>query len=55
MLVDARDRMAKLIAEGKSEADAIAARPFDDYDKKLGATDQASQNFIRGVYHSLKP
>lgn len=55
MLVDARDRMAKLIADGKSEADAIAARPFADYDKKLGVNDQASQNFIRVVYHSLKP
>jgi glyoxylase-like metal-dependent hydrolase (beta-lactamase superfamily II) len=55
MLVDARDRMAKLIADGKTEADAIAARPFADYDKKLGVTDQASQNFIRVVYHSLKP
>jgi glyoxylase-like metal-dependent hydrolase (beta-lactamase superfamily II) len=55
MLVEARDRMAKLIAEGKSEADAIAARPFADYDKKLGVNDQASQNFIRVVYHSLKP
>jgi glyoxylase-like metal-dependent hydrolase (beta-lactamase superfamily II) len=55
MLVDARDRMARLIADGKSEADVIAAKPFADYDKKLGATDQASQNFIRVVYHSLKP
>ena len=55
MLVDARERMAKLIAEGKSEADAIAARPFADYDQKLGVNDQASQNFIRVVYRSLKP
>ncbi len=55
MLLDARDRMAKLIADGKSEAEAIAARPFADYDKKLSVTDQASQNFIRVVYHSLKP
>ena len=55
MLVDARDRMAKLIADGKTEADAIAAKPFADYDKKLGVNDQASQNFIRVVYHSLKP
>ncbi len=55
MLVDARDRMAKLIADGKSEADVIAAKPFADYDQKLGVNDQASQNFIRVVYHSLKP
>jgi hypothetical protein len=55
MLVDARDRMAKLIADGKSEDDVIAARPFADYDAKLGVNDQASRNFIRVVYHSLKP
>jgi glyoxylase-like metal-dependent hydrolase (beta-lactamase superfamily II) len=55
MLVDVRDRMAKLVADRKSEAHAIAARPFADYDKKLGVNDQASQNFIRVVYHSLKP
>jgi glyoxylase-like metal-dependent hydrolase (beta-lactamase superfamily II) len=55
MLVTVRDRMQKLIDEGKSEADAIAARPYADFDKQVGANDQASQNFIRVVYHSLKP
>jgi cyclase len=53
MLKTARDRMAKLVAEGKSEADVLAAKPFADYDKKLAVTDQASTNFIRVVYHSL--
>jgi len=33
----------------------IAAKPFADYDAKLGVNDQASQNFTRVVYHSLKP
>ena len=55
MLVDARDRMARLIAEGKNEADVVAARPFADYDSKLGVSEQARDNFIRVVYHSLKP
>jgi cyclase len=55
MLVAARDRMAKLVKAGKTEDQVIAARPFADYDKKLGATDQQSRNFIRVVYHSLKP
>ncbi|MGI8527736.1 MAG: MBL fold metallo-hydrolase [Pseudolabrys sp.] len=32
MLVTARDRMAKLIAEGKSENDIYAAKPFADLD-----------------------
>ena len=53
MLVAARDRMAKLVAAHKSEAEVIEARPFADYDAKLGVTEQQSRNFIRVVYHSL--
>jgi cyclase len=53
MLKTARDRMAKLIKEGKSEADVVAAKPFADLDTKWAASDQAATNFIRVVYHSL--
>lgn len=54
MLVTARDRMAKLVKAGKSEQEVIAAKPFADFDEKLGASPQQSTNFIRVVYHSLK-
>jgi glyoxylase-like metal-dependent hydrolase (beta-lactamase superfamily II) len=54
MLQSARTRMERLIGENKSEDDALAAKPFADFDAKFGATDQASQNFIRAVYRSLK-
>ena len=53
MLVTARDRMAKLVKDGKSEADVIAAKPFADLDQKWAPTDLASTNFIRVVYNSL--
>jgi glyoxylase-like metal-dependent hydrolase (beta-lactamase superfamily II) len=53
MLETARDRMAKLIKAGKSEADVVAAKPFADFDKTWAVSDQASTNFIRVVYHSL--
>ena len=53
MLVTARDRMAALVKEGKSEDDAVAAKPFADLDKKWAPTELASTNFIRVVYHSL--
>jgi cyclase len=53
MLITARDRMAKLIKEGKSEADVVAAKPFADLDAKWAPTELASTNFIRVVYHSL--
>jgi glyoxylase-like metal-dependent hydrolase (beta-lactamase superfamily II) len=53
MLVTARDRMALLVKEGKSEDDVVAAKPFADLDKKWAPTELASKNFIRVVYHSL--
>ena len=54
-LMEARDRVAKLIKAGKSEQEAIAAHPFADWDAKYGANDQQSANFTRVVYESLKP
>jgi glyoxylase-like metal-dependent hydrolase (beta-lactamase superfamily II) len=53
MLVTARDRMAALVKQGKSEDDVVAAKPFADLDVKWAPTDLASKNFIRVVYHSL--
>jgi glyoxylase-like metal-dependent hydrolase (beta-lactamase superfamily II) len=54
MLVTARDRVQKLIAEGKSEDDVVAAKPLADLDPKVGAQEQASANFVRLIYKSLK-
>lgn len=54
MLMTSRDRMAKLIADGKSEAEIQAAKPFADFDAKVGANEQASHNWVRVVYASLK-
>jgi glyoxylase-like metal-dependent hydrolase (beta-lactamase superfamily II) len=53
MLVTARDRMAQLVKDGKSEDDVVAAKPFADLDVKWAPTELASKNFIRVVYHSL--
>ena len=53
MLMTARDRMAKLVKDGKSEDDVVAAKPFADLDAKWAPTDLASKNFVRVVYHSL--
>ena len=53
MLVTARDRMAKLVKEGKSEDDVVAAKPFADLDTKWAPSELAAKNFVRVVYHSL--
>jgi cyclase len=54
MLVEARDRISKLKAAGKSEDEIVAARPNADYDAKFGVDMQASGNFVRVVYRSLR-
>ena len=54
MLLAARERVAKLKKEGKSEQEAMDARPLADLDARVGATPQASANFVRMVYNSLK-
>jgi cyclase len=54
MLITTRGRIAKLIKAGKSEDEAVAAKPFADLDAKVGATEQNSTNFVRVIYHSLK-
>ncbi len=54
MLATARDRVAKLIAEGKTEDEAVAAKAIQDLEQKAGANEQATTNFVRLVYRSLK-
>jgi cyclase len=53
MLITARDRMAKLVKDGKSEEDVLAAKPFADLDAKWAPSELAASNFVRVVYHSL--
>ena len=53
MLVTARDRMTKLVKDGKTEDDVVAAKPFADLDAKWAPNELASKNFIRVVWHSL--
>jgi glyoxylase-like metal-dependent hydrolase (beta-lactamase superfamily II) len=55
MLVTARDRMAKLIAEGKSLDEVYALKPYADLDATLATSEQMAKNFMRVVYSSLKP
>jgi len=54
MLVDARARIAQLIADGLSEDEAVAATPNADYSALLGANAQRAGNFVRVVYRSLE-
>jgi glyoxylase-like metal-dependent hydrolase (beta-lactamase superfamily II) len=55
MLVTAQDRVANLIAEGKSLDEAVAAKPLADIGQKIGANEEQNANFVRVIYRSLKP
>ena len=55
MLVTARDRVAALIKQGKSEKEAVAANPLKDIGAQIGTTDEQNTNFVRVIYNSLKP
>jgi glyoxylase-like metal-dependent hydrolase (beta-lactamase superfamily II) len=54
MLVTSRDRVKKLLDEGQSEQQVLAAKPLADLDKKWAANDQQAQNWLRMVYNSFK-
>jgi cyclase len=63
MMLGVRDRISKMIKEGKSEADVVAAKPWADFDSKVpqsdakvGNTNQlVAQRFATQVYAELKP
>lgn len=55
MLITARDRMTKLVKDGKTEDEVQAAKPFADLDVKWAPNETASKNFIRAVHGSLAP
>ena len=54
MLATARERVTKLIAEGKSLDDSVATKPLSDIEAKLGANEKQSGDFVRVIYRSLK-
>jgi cyclase len=53
MVKAAREKVEKLFNEGKTEAEAIAAKPLADLDKTWSANDQASANMVKQVYNSF--
>ncbi len=54
MLKTIRERVAKLVAEGKTREEAVAAKPTADYDEKLGGGFIGPDVFAGTVYDSLK-
>jgi len=53
-LVTMRDRVAKLKAEGKTEDQAVAAKPIADIQAAAKANDMQADNAVRRIYATLK-
>jgi len=54
MILAIRDKIAPMVAQGKSLQDVIAAKPTADYDAKVPNANTTSERFITQVYQDLK-
>jgi hypothetical protein len=54
MVTTVRDRIAKLVSEGKSEDDVVAAKVLAEFDGKIDQAGTTGERFVRQVYQDLK-
>jgi|SRR5581483_6320971 len=54
MILVLRDRVAKLIAEGKTQEQVLAAKPTADYDSKVPNVGTTGDRFLGQLYAELK-
>jgi hypothetical protein len=54
MLATARERIEKLVKEGKTEEEVVAAQPLADLDAKWAANEEVARNFTKMVYNSFR-
>jgi cyclase len=53
MVKTARERVEKLMKEGKTEDQVVAAKPLADLNKTWADDDKAGDNFVKQIYHSF--
>ncbi|WP_176256757.1 MBL fold metallo-hydrolase [Derxia lacustris] len=54
LLLAVRDKVAPLVAQGKTVEEVIAARPTADFDAQVAQSAQTSERFIKWLYAELK-
>jgi len=54
MVITVRDRVAKLVGEGKSEDEVVAAKVLADFDAKIEQAGTTGDRFVRQVYQDVK-
>jgi cyclase len=53
MAIEVRDRVAKMVAEGRSIDQILAAKVTADFDERVGNAAQSADRFVRGLYEEL--
>jgi cyclase len=54
MILAVRDRVSKLISEGKSQEEVLAAKPTSEFDGKVPNSTETAQRFVTQLYAELK-
>jgi cyclase len=55
MILVIRDRVTKLVEQGKTQEEVLAAKPTADYDAKVPNSRETTQRFVTQLYAQLKP
>jgi hypothetical protein len=55
MILAVRDQVAKLVQQGKTAEETLAAHPTSDYDSKVPQAKETSDRFVGQLYAELKP
>jgi cyclase len=55
MVLAVRDRVAQLIAQGKTQDEVLAANPTSEYDARVPNSKETTQRFVTQLYAELKP
>jgi hypothetical protein len=53
MAISVRDRVARLIKEGKTVEEVLAAKPTADLDAKIDPGGTSNERFLRALYGNL--
>jgi cyclase len=54
MILAVRDRIAQMVAQGKTQDEVLAAHPTADYDAKVPNSKETTERFVTQVYAELK-
>lgn len=55
MILAIRDRVAQLVAQGKTQEEVLAAHPTAEYDAKVPNSKETTERFVTQLYAELKP